>query len=155
MLEFNAMLIRPAGVGTWTYLNVPVHVDEVFGTKNQVKVKGTLNDIPFQGTLMPHGDGSHFLVVNKEIRDAARVTTGDTVHCTIEQDFGARAVLAPDDFLQSLMQHESANLFYEELAYSYQKEYVAWIDSAKRPETRTRRIQQAVEKLSRAEKLKS
>jgi len=53
--SFEAILIRPEGVGTWTYLNIPMEISVTFGSKGQVKVKGTINGYPFQSTALPHG----------------------------------------------------------------------------------------------------
>lgn len=37
--------------------------------------------------------------------------------------------------------------YFDSLAFSHRKEYIQWIESAKKEETRTRRIEQAIEKL--------
>ena len=68
---FDATLVRPPGVGTWTYLNVPFNVADEFGTKGQLKVKGSVNGVPFRGSLLPQGDGRHYLVVKSENELAA------------------------------------------------------------------------------------
>lgn len=44
---FTAVLIRPEGVGTWAYLDIPFDVEKVFGEKSRVKVKGILNNIAY------------------------------------------------------------------------------------------------------------
>jgi hypothetical protein len=66
--SFEAELIRPEGVGTWTYLNIPREIASMFGSQRQVKVKGTIEGYPFRSTALPMGDGSHYLVVGKDIR---------------------------------------------------------------------------------------
>ena len=43
---------------------------------------------------------------------------------------------------------------YHKLSYSHQKEYVEWINDAKKLETRKNRINQAIEKLIKGQKLK-
>ncbi len=47
-----------------------------------------------------------------------------------------------------------ASDFFESLAPSYKKVYIEWIESAKKEETRLRRINKAIEKLLANEKLK-
>src|SRR5207237_1960010 len=89
---FDATLVRPPGVGTWTYLNVPFNVADEFGTKGQLKVKGSVNGVPFRGSLLPQGDGRHYLVVKSEIRNQAKVSAGDRVHVVLEQDMVPRVV---------------------------------------------------------------
>src|SRR5438552_9070708 len=77
--SFTATLQRPEGVGTWTYLTVPFDVLAEYGVKGQVKVQGTINGAFFRGSLMPHGDGRHFLVVKKSLRDQAGAAQGSLV----------------------------------------------------------------------------
>ncbi|MFC3750271.1 YdeI/OmpD-associated family protein [Paenibacillus sp. GCM10012306] len=154
MYEFTARLIRPEATGSWTYFNVPLAVEEIFGTKSRVQVKGTINRVPYRGTLMPHGDGRHFMVVNKELRTLAKAGPGDTVSVKMEEDSASREVLLPDDFVAALSTNEQARDYYDSLAYSYQKEYVAWIEGAKRPETRAARIEKSVGKLAEGLRLK-
>lgn len=47
-----------------------------------------------------------------------------------------------------------AKAYYNNLAYSYQKEYVAWIEAAKKPETRKDRIIKSIDNLADSKKLK-
>lgn len=58
-----------------------------------------------------------------------------------------RTVEVPEDLQAVLQTSEVARAFFDTLAYSHRKEYVEWITSAKREETRTRRLGQAIEKL--------
>ncbi|QMV41225.1 YdeI/OmpD-associated family protein [Cohnella cholangitidis] len=154
MQRFNAELIRPEGTGTWTFLKVPFNVEEAYGSKSHVKVKGTLNGNDYRGTLMPDGTGNHFMVVNKVLRDAVGATTGSVVHVTMESDMEVRAVGVPDDLRAELEEHPVANAFFNDLAYSYQKEYVTWIEAAKKLETRRTRIAKSISLLAEGKKLK-
>ena len=82
--SFEAVLIRPEGVGTWTYLNIPREISSAFGSKGQVRVKGMVDRCPFRSTALPTGDGSHYLVVGKDIRDQIKKVAGDSVKVTLE-----------------------------------------------------------------------
>lgn len=84
--DFEAVLVRPEGTGTWTYLVIPFDTTKEFGTKSQVRVKGTVDGHPYRSTLLPTGDGGHFLVVKSEIRKAIVKEAGETVNVTIEPD---------------------------------------------------------------------
>jgi hypothetical protein len=68
MFNFSSRLIKPEGTGTWTYAPVPPEVELRLGERGLIKVKGTVNGIPIQSSLMPQGDGSHYIVINKSIR---------------------------------------------------------------------------------------
>jgi len=142
---FEAQLKRPEGVGTWTYFDLPVSVSTALNAKKQVRVKGTINCIPFRNTTQPHGDGTHYVVVKKEIRDAAGVTQGDMVMVSLEVDKDERKVTLPDDLSQFLDNNSETKEAFLKLSYSHQKEYVDWIDGAKQVATRQKRLEKTTE----------
>ena len=49
-----------------TYLTVPDSA-EVLGTRRPVKVEGTIDDQPFAATLMPSGQGPHWLPLKADL----------------------------------------------------------------------------------------
>ncbi|MBL0385204.1 YdeI/OmpD-associated family protein [Tumebacillus sp. ITR2] len=69
-----------------------------------------------------------------------------------DKPVGDRTVEVPEDFQAALNESAQAKDLFDNLAYSHRKEYVTWITSAKREETRTRRIAQAIEKLQEGKK---
>jgi len=152
--SFEAILIRPEGVGTWTYLSIPMDISETFGSKGQVKVKGTINGYPFPSTALPMGDGTHYLVVGRSIRDQIQAAQGDTVKVMLELDSEERKVVIPDDLVQAFVNQPLAKDVFEKLSNSHKKEYVNWIQGTRQEETRRRRIEKAVELLSHGKKLR-
>lgn len=151
---FSAKLNRFPGTGTWVYATLPFDAARVFKTKSQIKVKGTLNGAEFRSSLMPHGDGRHFIVVNKAMRAAAKAEVGDTITLTLEPDAAPRTVTALKDLQKALNANRAAKAAFGKLPYSHQREYVEWIESAKKDEMRLRRVVAAVEKIASGEKLK-
>ncbi len=152
MKKFNTKLVTYDASGAWTFLTVPFSVEKEYGTKAQVKVKGTIDGLPFRSTLLPLGDGKHNLVVKKEIRQKIGKEAGDTVSMSIERDPAKRIVKVPKDFRDSM--NRKAAEFFDGLAPSYKKLYVEWVTGAKKEETRQRRIKKAVEMLAEGKKLK-
>lgn len=141
---FSAKLVRMEGVGTWTYLNVPFDVEKAFGKGGQVKVKGTVAGVPMKSTLLPNGDGNHFLVVPKPVRDKAKVKAGDRVKVVLEHDAAARIVEAPPDLAKALARSKPARQTWDDFSPSHRKAYVEWIVEAKKDDTRARRVEKAV-----------
>jgi hypothetical protein len=152
--EFRAKLSRFEGVGTWTYVNVPFDVEKHFGKGGQVKVKGKVNGVAFRSSLMPDGDDQHFLVVNKSVRDKAKVKVGDRVTVVVEPDSAPRLIEAPPDLAKALGKDKTAKMIWDDFAYSHKKAYVDWIVSAKQDETRRRRIDKAVGLIAEKKPLK-
>lgn len=81
--RFTATLRKSPAKGGWTYVIWPESA-EFFKTRGLVKVKGTIDGHPFQGSFMALGDGNHKLAVKAEIRQALGKDEGDdvTVHLT-------------------------------------------------------------------------
>lgn len=80
---FKAKLQKSPAKGGHTYVIWPESAS-FFGTKGLVKVKGTMDNCPFQTTFMALGDGNHKLPVKAEIRKAMGKEVGDeiTIHLT-------------------------------------------------------------------------
>lgn len=153
--EFQAALVGRGPGNAWVFLPIPFDVEEVFGKRSRVPVKGTINGYPFRNSLLPEGDGTHSMAVNKELQNGATAGPGDLVAVVMEADTDDRVVVVPDDLAAALGKSDPAKGAFDALAYSHKKEYVDWIEDAKKPETRQRRILKAVEMLSEGKRLRS
>jgi uncharacterized protein YdeI (YjbR/CyaY-like superfamily) len=70
------------------------------------------------------------------------VETGDEVE--LELDTEPRVVVEPEDFARALDADPVARTAYDRLSHSRKRQHVLAIDSAKKPETRIRRIEKAL-----------
>ena len=59
----------------------------------------------------------------------------------------------PQYIQQALSSQPSARTYFESLPPSYRRMYIAWIDSARQPETKARRLREAVDLLAAGKKL--
>jgi hypothetical protein len=143
-ISFSAKLVRLEDVGMMTYVGVPFDVEKAFGRGGPVKVKASLNGVAFRGSLLPNGDGNHFLVVAKPVRDKAKVKVGDRVKIILEADPGARAIEPPPDLAKALAKNKSAKQAWDAYPHSHRKSYVDWIVAAMRDDTRAGRVAKAV-----------
>jgi uncharacterized protein YdeI (YjbR/CyaY-like superfamily) len=91
--------------------------------------------------------GEFMLACSRAVREAAGIAAGDAVEVTIELDTAPREVEVTPALAAALAADPAASQAFEKLAFTHRKEYVRWIDEAKRPETRERRVAQAVEML--------
>ncbi len=145
--EFDAILEKVPDMNA-CFIRFPYDVFEVFGKKNLVKVKVWMNGEYYRGSLANMGMGCHVLPVIQAMRKKIGKHQGDLVHFIIEQDTEIRLVEVPDDLQTALSKEEKLITIFDNLSYSHRKEYVVWINGAKKEETRSRRIQKCLEMLS-------
>ncbi|HEV2802660.1 MAG TPA: YdeI/OmpD-associated family protein [Pyrinomonadaceae bacterium] len=148
--RFRALLEKHEGSEA-TGITIPFDVPATYGTRARVPVRGTINRHPFRGTIFPMG-GKFLLVVNKELRAAAKVKGGDTVSMTLERDDEPRIVTPPADLARALKANKAAQATWDKLSYTHKKEHARAVEDAKRPETRQRRIDKAIAQLAEGKK---
>lgn len=81
--EFSARLQRGPAKGAWTYVVMDGSA-EFFGTRGLVKVRGTVDDQPFESAFMALGDGRHKLPVKAAVRRAIGKEVGDDVRVRLD-----------------------------------------------------------------------
>ncbi len=131
---------------TATGIRVPEEVITALGGGKRPPVVVTLNEHTYR-TTVGSVRGVPMIPVSAEHRRGSGVAAGDEVDVGVELDTEPRVVAAPDDLAEALREDPAASGFFERLAPSHRKAYVVWIESAKKPETRERRVTQAVEML--------
>jgi Bacteriocin-protection, YdeI or OmpD-Associated/Domain of unknown function (DUF1905) len=143
-LRFNAKLTGRGPGGAWTFIEIPFSVLDLFGRKGQVPVRATLNGFAYRNSLIPRG-GVHILGVGKDVLAVAGAVQGDTVQVELALDDALRTVTVPAD-LEAALASASAGQAetFAALSYSHKKEFVDWIESAKKPETRAARIEKTL-----------
>jgi hypothetical protein len=143
-------VIQNAGDGG-AFVEVPFDVEKEYGSKKP-KVRATIEGIPYRGTLVRMGTECHLLLILKSIREQAGKTFGDDVHVILEPDTKPRVVEIPKDLMKELKSDQQAKAFFDKLSYTHQKEYVTWINEAKREETRRTRILKTIEMLKQGKR---
>jgi Bacteriocin-protection, YdeI or OmpD-Associated/Domain of unknown function (DUF1905) len=128
----------------WSVFRIPFSVEEVFGTRARVSVKGTINGFPFRSSLFPMGDSQHFMMVNQQMWAGAKIKEGRGVEVALQLDTAIRTVEMPHELKTALARNKTARHLFEKLAYSHKREFIRWIEAAKRPETRMQRIRKTV-----------
>ena len=141
---FTATIIDAGGGGA--FVEVPFDVEATFGSKRP-KVKALIEGVPYRGTLVRMGSENHILIILKSIREQVGKTFGDEIKVSVEADVEERVATVPAELKRVFKSDKEAKSAFEKLSYSHQKEYVKWIEEAKKAETRARRVEQAIQLL--------
>lgn len=120
-------------------VDLPFDPKEAFGMV-RAPVRVTINGYEFRTTVASMS-GRIVIGLNKEVRAGTGVAAGDRVKVEMVLDEEPRTVEVPADLAAALDPDSLA--FLESLAYTHKKEYVRWIEDAKRAETRRARIEKA------------
>ena len=148
---FTAIIQNAGGGGA--FVEVPFDVEEAFGAKRP-RVKAVIEGVPYRGILSRMGTERHLLVILKEIRENVGKTFGDEVKITVELDEEPLVIEVPDDLQKAFKVEKEAKAFFDQLSYTHRREYVMWINEAKREDTRQRRIVKAIEMLKKGQKVR-
>lgn len=124
---------------------VPFDLKEAFG-RARPPVLVTIRGHTWRTTPGVYGGVGH-IVVNRSVKAATGVDAGDHVEVTVELDTEPRTVSVPQDLREALARDADARIAFERMSFSHRREYTEWIEEAKRPETRARRVATAVERL--------
>ena len=132
------------GGKTATGLQVPDEVVEALGGGKRPPVAVTVGAHTYRTTVAPMG-GAFWIPLAAEHREAAGVQAGQEVDVRVELDTAPRETPLPEDLAAVL--DEDATAFFSGLAASHRKEWVRWIEEAKKPETRAARVEKTAEAL--------
>lgn len=142
-MKFLAMVEPPEPMRG---LEVPSEVVAALGGGARPRVIVTVNGHTW-GSRVAIMRGRNLIGLSHTNRQAAGVVTGDQVEVEVAFDPETPTVTEPADFASALDADPVARAAYDRLSYSHRREHVLAIESAKKPETRARRIEKAVEML--------
>ena len=137
------------GGRTATGLRVPDDVVEALGAGKRPPVQVSVGGYSYRTTVAPMG-GAFYVPLAAEHREAAGVAAGQEVDVRIELDSAPRDTPLPDDLDAAL--DDDARTFFHALAPSHRKEWVRWVEEAKKPETRAARIEKTAASLREGKK---
>jgi hypothetical protein len=147
MNRFTARLEPVPHGGLYVVLPARIAADQ--GIAHGARVRGTVNGVEYRSAAMKYSGVFH-VGIHKPATTAASVGEGDRVKVTIEVDDEPLPTdVVPDDLHRALTKRAKASESWPRLAPAVRRGYVKSVLEAKEPETRTRRIANIVETLTR------
>lgn len=179
-IRFTATLLRPrqtangnasrGSAGSWSFLTLPKRASARLPSRGQVSVEGTIDGVNFRATLEPDGRGGHWLKVDRKLREALGKASGPGMktEAHVAQQEAGRVVtleitpVAPDkepepkvpaDLREALAAaQQKAKEVWSDITPVARRDFIQWIESAKRQETRAKRIASACDMLAKGKR---
>ena len=138
--------------GTRVFIALPFNPNAVWGVKARHHIRGSVNRHTVRGSLGSDGR-QYFLPLGAAWRRNCGLEVGSNVDVVLSPE-GPQSESLSADVAAALDAEPQAKAFFESLATFYRNTYIKWIESAKRPETRTARIKEMLELLKAGKKQK-
>ena len=139
--RFTAPLERMDAGMAFMYLEVPINVEQEFGTRSRVRVQGTVNGITVDRALMPQKSGVHIIILGSDIRRAAKLKkVGDQVQVELWKHPNPEVINLPEELAETLDFIPEMKAAWERLTLGRKRNMCYWVGSAKTLPTRAKRI---------------
>src|SRR3712207_320856 len=130
-MDFRTTVVQSGK--TATGLQVPDDAVAALGGGRRPPVTVTLGGHDYRTTVAPMG-GAFWIPLSAEHREAAGVQAGQEVDVRVELDTAPRETPVPEDLAAVL--DDGARAFFDGRSEERRKEWVRWVEEAKKPETR-------------------
>lgn len=148
-IQFKTKLFK---IAQWTILQLPENESAKLPSRGQVMVKGVINGVPIHTALEPDGKWSHWLKIDKALRDAICAGAGDTVSVELESTKDWPEPDIPKDLRDALAADSKAFDLWMNVTPMARWDWIRWISGTKSAETRAKRIRVSFSKLKAGEK---
>ena len=136
-------------IGKWTILRLPEKASEKLPSRGQVAVQGTINGHEFQTVLEPDGCSGHWMRVGEKLQQTAAISAGDTATLEIEPTRDWPEPSVPQDFETALSAApQKIQELWNDITPMARWEWVRWVNATKNPDTRRRRVEVSMSKMS-------
>ena len=141
---------------SWTFLTLPKQASAKLPSRGQVAIEGKFNGCPFRATLEPDGQGGHWLKVDRKMRDTVGgAEVGEVVTLEIVPVAAGEEPepMVPPDVRKGLAGAlKAAREVWADITPKARRDWVQWITSGKRAETRVKRIATACDMLAKGKR---
>ena len=150
--EFTA-IIQQNGEMNAAFVEFPFSTEELFSKKGQVRIKATFDrKVEYRGSLVKMNSDCHILGLTQEVRKQLGKSFGDEVSVSLIEDKEERTVEIADDIASVFNENPEAKSLFDNMSYTHRKEYIRWIEEAKKPETREKRKIKMIEMILNGKK---
>jgi hypothetical protein len=139
--RFTAPLEKMNAQMAFMYVEVPIDVEQEFGTKGRVRVLGSVNGVAVDRALMPQKSGVHIIILGGDIRRAAKIKrVGDPVRVEFRKHPSPDELDLPEALAETLDFLPEMKAAWDKLTPGMQRGMCYWVGSAKTEATQAKRV---------------
>jgi Uncharacterized protein conserved in bacteria len=144
-IRFTAAL---ATIDSASILRLPPQASKQLPSRGQIAARGSLNGHEFETVLEPDGMRGHWIRVDQELREAARLSAGDSVRVAVEPTRDWPEPDVPAD-LAAALKSAPAEIrdIWQDITPMARWEWVRWVNATANPATRQRRVEVTISKI--------
>ncbi|MCD8533649.1 MAG: YdeI/OmpD-associated family protein [Verrucomicrobia bacterium] len=142
----------PGPHGGWCFLLIPKPASDTLPRRGRTTIQGTIRGHPFQATLEPDGQLSHWLRVDQSLCLSAGMNAGDRVTVEMAPVVPEPEPMVPEDLAEVLFNSPAAMSVWNSTTTIARVDWIHWITSAKQIKTRQKRVLTAVDMLASGKK---
>lgn len=152
IIQFETKLFT---INSWVILRLPEHASAKLPSRGMTMISGMLNDVPFKTVLEPDGryapgnNSSHWFHPSQQLLTKAGVSSGDTVHVSLELSKDWIEPDLPEDLQNALNSSPKAKNLWNDITPMARWDWIRWIRAVKTPETRQKHLLVALDKLNK------
>lgn len=152
--RFDAVLRRPVDAQDegWAFVVLPKLVSDAFPRRGRTGMQGSLDGHPFQVTLEPDGQLSHWFRIPAALMRDAGVAIGDTVTLEVAPTPGELEPMLPPELGVLLDASAAARNTWDATTTIARIDWIHWIESARQTRTRESRVADAGDMLAAGKK---
>jgi len=136
-------------IGQRTVLRLPEGASRRLPSRGQVAVQGTINGHAFQTVLEPDGCSGHWVEIDRKLQRTAALGAGDTATLEIAPLKDWPEPNVPQDLETALATApEKIQELWKDITPMARWEWVRWVNATQNPETRKRRVEVSISKMS-------
>jgi hypothetical protein len=132
-------------------IQIPESAGKKLPSRGMVMISGTINGIYFETELEPDGRGSHWFKPEDALLQKLSVSPEEPLFFIVEPMKTWPEPKVPEDLQAALSSSKMSGLF-NSITPRAQWEWIRWIRFTNNPETRARRIEVTLSKLSEGKK---
>ncbi len=145
-IEFSAELVS---IEESTLLRLPAEASKALPSRGQVAVRCEINGKSFDTVLEPDGRRGHWIPVDGTLQKATGLSAGDTAKVSLEVREDWPEPRVPEDLAAALAEAPAKiQDIWEDITPMARWEWVRWVKATKNPDTRERRVEVSISKMS-------